>query len=216
MRLAACFAEGFHLIIERFPIPGQHVPPRDHDIDLTSARFDAFLDLCHSQVERRQSRREPRRDRSDRQARSGKCLNRRLDHVVIDTDRTHRQPLHAQRVEQIRANGLPRLGTQTIDPSNRVVPRQRRQIDAGDRPAQPRGLMRLFDGPPPRERRRTPFNRRAVRRRTHHPVEVQLHPGVARLQRLRKLHRIGRGLHAYHSLPQCWHVHCRSTTRNAT
>ena len=187
MRLPASLPEGPHLVVKRLPVPRQHVPPRNHDVDLARPRLHALPDLGHPQVERRQPGRKPRRHGGHRNPRALQRLDGRGHHVVIDADGAHRQPLHPERVEQVPPHRLRGLRAEPPHATGRIVARQRGEVDAGDRPQKPGRLMVLLDRPPPGQRRRPPLDGRGVGLHRRHPVEVQRHAGVARLVQLRQL-----------------------------
>ena len=181
MGIAAGRAHLAHLVIERLPVAGQDMPARNDDVDFRRAGCHAFADFGQPQMKRGQSRRKARGHGRHGYPASGKRVDGGWHHLVIDADRAHGDVGHAQRLEQIGADRLARLGAEPRDPAFGIVARQRGQVDTGDRLEQPGRLMILLDGPPRAKAGGAPFDGGPVGLRRTHPVHIQLHAGIARL-----------------------------------
>ena len=112
------------------------------------------------------------------------------DHLVIDTDCTNGKTLHAERGEDVGACGLAGFGAEAGDTAGGVVTGKCGEVDTAYSFAEPSGLMVLLDRTTPRQGRDTAFYGGCVGLRTAHPVEIERHTGIARLERLGEL--IGR------------------------
>ena len=102
--------------------------------------------------------------------------------------------------ESLVAHRLAGLGAEAADAALGIVAGKCRQVDAGDRPAEPRRLMVLLDGPAARKGLGAAFDGRAVGLYRAEPCHIQRQARVARLDRLRQVHlrgvglRVGRGV----------------------
>src|SRR5205085_11978610 len=85
MGVAASFAEGANLLVERLPVAIEHHLALDDDVDLFSAGSDGLLDLAELGVERREAMREGGRDGSNRDAGAFERLYRGRNERVVDT-----------------------------------------------------------------------------------------------------------------------------------
>ena len=84
--VAAGFAEGLDLVVERLPVAVQHHVALDDDVDLLGAVGDRGLDLREPGLERREPVREGGGDRRDRNAGALERLDRGRDEGVVDAD----------------------------------------------------------------------------------------------------------------------------------
>src|SRR3989442_1611460 len=186
VRVAAPLAGRLHLAGQRLPIAREGVCPRDHDVDLLRARIHRRPDLLEPLREGIEARGEARRDGGDRDTGAREGRDRRRDVAVIDAHRADRDAelCRAQRLEQVAADRLLRLGAEPQHVAGGVVALERREGDAGDGAEQPGGLPFLLDGAPRGDRGGASLHRRAVHAHRADPVEVErgtrVAPGLGR------------------------------------
>jgi hypothetical protein len=108
-------------------------------------------------------------------------------HLVIDADRARGDVGQAERLEDLGAHRLARLGAEPAHAALGVVTGQRGEVDQRDRTGEPCGLVGLFHRAPPRQRGRATFDGRGVGLHPRDPVEVERQAGIARLVKLRQL-----------------------------
>jgi hypothetical protein len=108
-------------------------------------------------------------------------------HVVIDADGAGGDRGQAERLEDVGAHGLARLGAEPPHAALGVVTGERREVDERDGAGEPRGLVRLFHRAPPGQGCRAALDGRGVGLHARNPVEVERHAGIARLVKLRQL-----------------------------
>jgi hypothetical protein len=169
--------------------------------------FTLSLDLLHAQVVGREPRGKSGGNGGDGNAGALQRLDRRGNHLVIDADRAGRDVRQAERVEDVGAHGLARLGAEPAHAALGVVARQRREVDQRDRTGEPGGLVVLLDRAPTRQGRGAAFDGRCVGLHPRDPVEVERHARVARFVQLRQADRclameaVGRCLRLGHGWP---------------
>ena len=108
---------------------------------------DREFDLGEPQLQRREAGGKGGGDRGDRNAGAFERPDRRLDHRRIDADRADRRRVvgEAERGDEFVVERPARLGAQAAHAARRVVAGERRQVEAGQRAHQPRGLVVLLD-----------------------------------------------------------------------
>ncbi len=188
-------AEGLHLVVERGPVGGEHVGAGDDDVDLPGAGRHRGLDLGDPQPERREPGGKSGGHRGHRNAAPLEGPDRRLHEGVVDAHRGHReaQVSRAQRLQQILAHRMARLGAEAQDPPGRVVARQRREIDQRDGAEQPARLPGGLDRAASRNGGRAAFHRAPIDPDVPDPPQIERHAGVPRKRR-RRLRGRGRSL----------------------
>jgi hypothetical protein len=94
----------------------------------------------------REAGRKAGRDGGDRNPRALERLDRRPNHGRIDADRGHCQAQvgKIERYKQFFAERMTRLGAQPPHAARRIVPRQRREVDASHRLHEPCCLVFLL------------------------------------------------------------------------
>src|SRR6185295_4954505 len=153
-----------HFVVQRLPVTGEHVRARDDDVDFLGSGRYRGSNLVYALLERVEPRGETGRDGRDGDVRAGEGLHRRRHERVIDAHGADLdvQVRDAERVDEVRADGAPRFGAEPDDVPRGVVALERRQVHAGDRAEQPRGLPFLLDGAARGDRGRAPLHRAAV------------------------------------------------------
>ena len=102
-------------------------------------------------------------------------------HGRIDADRADgRHVVEPERLDQIAAQRIPRLGAEPLHARRRVVAGERGQVDAGDRLHQPRRLPFLLHRAPRGQRRGAPLDGGEVDARVLDPVGMERRPLVPR------------------------------------
>ena len=103
------------------------------------------------------------------------------DAGVIDADRAGRdaEVADAERVEQVLAHRLTGFRAQPLDVAGSVVAGEGRQVDAGDRPQQPRRLPVLLDRAARAQRRGAAFGRAQVDAGAVDPAQIERDARVA-------------------------------------
>ena len=154
----------------------------DDDVDLAGPLAQRVIDFGETLLERRQAGGKAGGDRGDRDAGAGERLDGGRDHRGIDADRGdgRRRVAEAERCEDVLVERLSRLGAQAMHPSRRVVAGERRQIEAAQRPDQPRGLIFLLDRAPGGKARRAPLDGAGVDPDGLEPRDVEGDAGIAR------------------------------------
>jgi hypothetical protein len=110
MRRPASVAHRSDLVIKRLPVAGQHMLASNDDVDLVRALIHRICDLGQPQWQRRQPGGKAGGDRGDGDARPFQRAHGRGHHRRIDADRAHGDRCNAQRLQQIAADRLARLG----------------------------------------------------------------------------------------------------------
>src|SRR5690606_8860552 len=123
VRVAARFAEGTQLVVQRLPVTEQHVATRDDDVDLAGAGGDRLADLLEPGRHGRQAGREAGGHRRDGDARALKRPDRSRYHLVIDADGGNAQTCvsHAELLEQVVPHRGAGFGAQPADPARGVI-----------------------------------------------------------------------------------------------
>src|SRR5882762_101467 len=181
VRAAAGIAERADLGVERRPVAGQDIRARDDDVDLLRARRNGRLDLLEPLREGTESRGEAGRYGGHRNPRAFERRDRSGDERVIDADRANLdiEIADAERVDQVLAQRATGLGAEPQHVAGRVVALQRRQVHAGDRAQQPRGLPFLLYGTARWDGGGAAFHGAAIDAQRADDVEIERQTGIA-------------------------------------
>lgn len=147
MRVTARLAERLDLVVQLLPLAAQDVFTRDDDIDLARAGLDRGVDLLDALLERAESGGKAGADGRDRNVRALQRGDRVRHALVIDAHRADRNARirHAERFEDVLADGAARLRAQTLHVRWRVVTAEGGEVDAGDRLEEPCRLCISLD-----------------------------------------------------------------------
>src|SRR6267378_1397822 len=123
MRGPARIFEHGNLIIERLPLPAEHMSAGDDHVDLVGAGLDGTPDLGDAFGKRRKAGRESRRDRGYVNPASFDLAARRLDERVVDAHRGNfdLQALDPKFLDDFLLQGLARFGAKPPYPLIRIV-----------------------------------------------------------------------------------------------
>ncbi len=173
MRLAAGPPVGAHLVVQRLPVPGEHMLAGDHDVDFARAGGDREFHLAQLGFKARQAGREARGHRGDGRAAVAQRAQGRRDHLVIDAHGPDLHAVDAQGLGDIGAQRPKRLAAQPVDSTGRVVAAERRQVHALDRLDQPGRLVCLLHRPPRHQAGRAAIGGVTVDAQAAEPVKIK-------------------------------------------
>lgn len=196
MSVTAGGTEIAHLVIECLPVARQHMLAGDDDIDFLGAIGDGGFDLAQLHVMRDQAGRKTGGDGCHRDTGPFERLDGGGNETMIDAHGTGRDTAtaHADRIEQILAHRLARLGAEPLDALRRVVAIERREVDAGNGFQQPGGLRVLLHRAATGQRRNATLGGRQIDALVQHPAKIEIdavvaRPVMARRRRMRGLRR---------------------------